>query len=258
MNLAAIVARVLIVMLLGLGCAGCWNNGPSTLDEEKDPYLLKGRSLVAVKDYTGAAEAFEKTLQANPRNAEALFELLVVNAQKLNDYATAIYYGNRFGKLKPNDSRMISVTQMVQNCKIALSKDCVPAPVPTDLINKFEKMSKENKSLLATVEQLKQRLFYAERQIAATASSISNAPPVPSTRMGNAQSDPPPMAVLSAATLGEPIKSKQFKTYVIKSRDTLGRISRDYNVSVAALTEANPGLNPKKIKAGQTINIPVR
>jgi tetratricopeptide (TPR) repeat protein len=258
MNLAAIAARILIVTLLGLGCAGCWNNSPSVLDEQKDPNLLKGRSLFAINDYEGAAEAWEKTLQANPRNAEAHFELLVVNGQKLNDYATAIYYGNRFIKLKPADYRMQTVTTIVETCKQRLAKDCFTAPVPSDLVLKFDKLDKENKSLKAIVEDLEKKLYIARLAAASATNIVSNAAPGLPIRMGSPPSNPPPSMLLGLASQGTPLKSKSYKTYIVKARDTVGRIARENNTSVSALTEANPGLNPKKIRPGQTLNIPVR
>jgi LysM repeat protein len=259
MNLAATVARILIVMVLGLGCAGCWKNGTSEMDEEKDPNLLKGRSLFAMNDYIGASAAWEKSLQANPRNAEAHFELLVVNAQKLNDYATAIYYGNRFLKLKPKDRRLQTVSTIMTSCKQELAKDCFPGPVTPDMINRFEKLDKTNKLQQALIAQLSEKLFIATSRPPATLlSAVSNAAPVQPGRVINAPSSPAAAVTPTIAAKPEPSKSKQYKTYTVKARDTVGRISKEYNVSVTALTEANPGLNPKKIRAGQTLNIPVR
>lgn len=248
------MARVVIVILFGLGCAGCWINGPSALDEEKDPNLLRGRSLFAMNNYSGAAESWEKALQSNPRNAEAYFELLVVNAQKLDDYATAIYYGNRFIKLKPNDRRMQIVTNIMGSCKQALAKDCFPGPVTQDLVNKFDKLDKENKSLKAQVELLNQKLYMATHP--PVSNTVSNATPSQAVRMTNSPSNTPSPPTFNAAVQKQP--AKPHKTYVVKPRDTAGRIAKDYNVSLNALIEANPGLNPKKIKVGQTLNIPVR
>jgi LysM repeat protein len=44
--------------------------------------------------------------------------------------------------------------------------------------------------------------------------------------------------------------------YVIVHGDTLGAIAKHHGISVRALLEANPGVNPKKLKVGQKIQIP--
>ncbi len=45
-------------------------------------------------------------------------------------------------------------------------------------------------------------------------------------------------------------------TYTVKAGDQLGVISRRYNVRLAAIAKANPGLNPDRIRIGQKIVIP--
>lgn len=46
------------------------------------------------------------------------------------------------------------------------------------------------------------------------------------------------------------------KEYTIASGDTLGAVAKHNGVSLKALMEANPGVNPKKLKVGQKIQIP--
>ncbi|RKD30536.1 LysM peptidoglycan-binding domain-containing protein [Thermohalobacter berrensis] len=45
--------------------------------------------------------------------------------------------------------------------------------------------------------------------------------------------------------------------YFIKSGDTLYSIARFYNVSLADLIEANPGIDPNRLSVGQVICIPL-
>ena len=44
--------------------------------------------------------------------------------------------------------------------------------------------------------------------------------------------------------------------YVIASGDTLGSIAHRNGLSLKALLEANPGINPKKLKVGQKVQLP--
>lgn len=44
--------------------------------------------------------------------------------------------------------------------------------------------------------------------------------------------------------------------YTIKSGDTLGRIAAAYNVTLSELQEANPGVDPRRLRIGQQIVVP--
>lgn len=48
----------------------------------------------------------------------------------------------------------------------------------------------------------------------------------------------------------------KYEIYKVKSGDTLSGIAQRYSASIAIIRDANPGLNPDKIKIGQTIIIP--
>ena len=47
-------------------------------------------------------------------------------------------------------------------------------------------------------------------------------------------------------------------TYTIKSGDSLAKIARANGVSLADLEAANPGIDPKRLKVGQKINLPTK
>ena len=71
------------------------------------------------------------------------------------------------------------------------------------------------------------------------------APPAPAVApVSPAPAPPAPLATGSA------------KEYVIARGDTLGAIARKNGISLSALEEANPGLNPRKLKIGQKLEIP--
>ena len=48
------------------------------------------------------------------------------------------------------------------------------------------------------------------------------------------------------------------RSYVVRNGDTAYSIARSYRVNVAALLSANPGVNPQRLRPGQTLAIPVR
>jgi LysM repeat protein len=109
---------------------------------------------------------------------------------------------------------------------------------------------------------------------ATTAANISNnvpgAPaqpvPAPGAPMAQVPSGAPPTAapapmavpvpapVVPAAPVA-PVATEGHE-YVIVSGDTLGGLAHKNGVSLKALLEANPGVNPKKLHVGQKIQIP--
>jgi len=46
--------------------------------------------------------------------------------------------------------------------------------------------------------------------------------------------------------------------YRLKPGDTFHAVAKNFNITVAALLAANPGIDPKNLPIGQSINIPVR
>ncbi len=46
--------------------------------------------------------------------------------------------------------------------------------------------------------------------------------------------------------------------YAVKSGDTFAKIAKANGVSLSALTAANPGVNPAKLKVGQVIKLPAK
>jgi LysM repeat protein len=47
-------------------------------------------------------------------------------------------------------------------------------------------------------------------------------------------------------------------TYTVKSGDSLAKIARANGVALADLEAANPGVDPKRLKVGQKINLPTK
>jgi LysM repeat protein len=73
------------------------------------------------------------------------------------------------------------------------------------------------------------------------------------------QSAPPPAAPMQPPAITSaptPAPSTESREYSIASGDTLGALAHKNGVSVKAILDANPGVNPRKLKVGQKIQIP--
>jgi LysM repeat protein len=98
-------------------------------------------------------------------------------------------------------------------------------------------------------------------------SALSNAiPPAIATAPGAGSNQPEP-AISQPAPLVAPVApisaqpaagpaSTESREYVIASGDTLGSVAKRNGISLRTLLEANAGVNPKKLRVGQKIQIP--
>ncbi len=95
-----------------------------------------------------------------------------------------------------------------------------------------------------------------------TENTISNPPPafVETTNVPEATSTPPVVVTQPVApvvpTPPPIVPAAGVSEYTIVKGDTLAGIAKKSHVSVKALTEANPGLVPTKLKIGQKVQIP--
>ncbi|HKS35613.1 MAG TPA: LysM peptidoglycan-binding domain-containing protein [Verrucomicrobiae bacterium] len=254
---------VLRCALLWLACvclSGCflWSGG--SLDEQKDPNFLTGLSRRRAMNFSGAAEAFEKALEANPRSASAHLELGLLCYENLGDFAGAIYHFEKYLKLNPRSNRSDSVQQYVTYCKQEMTKGLPMASLNQQVQRELEKMDKlmrENTELRQQVEQLK-------AQAAPRTSGPGPATPNERTATLPAQVQPASNRVpAEGATLAgvreasaRPVSAS--RTHVVKSGETPFSIARSYGVSVASLLGANPGLDPKRLRPGQPLSLPAR
>jgi len=69
----------------------------------------------------------------------------------------------------------------------------------------------------------------------------------------SATASQPDGLVVSVTT---PLPSPTPFIYTVKSGDTMGQIAQSFNISLSALTAANPNVDPNTISVGQTLKIP--
>jgi LysM repeat protein len=270
MKFSALFFRCALAVLLCALVNGCMPQSQGQLEEEKEPHFIEGKRALTQMDYKGAVDEFEKAVEANPRNASAHLELgLLYERQDLEpDPAAAIYHYQQYLKLRPNSDKAEAVQGRITNCKQDLAKAVLPLPSSPSVQHDLEQLILTNKQLRAEVDQW--RAWYAAQQ---TNRPVQAVTPVAQTAQVNTQSvqsveTHAPQTVRSNATpilqSGNSRSSQRTPyspnnvrtTYVVQSRDTLASISRKFNVKLDSLAAANPGIDPRKIHPGQTLNIP--
>ena len=242
--------------------------GQGPIDDEKEPHFIEGKRAINTMDYAGAIDEFEKAVEANPRNASAHFELgwLYEKPEPEPDPAAAIYHYQQFLKLRPTADTAEAVRLRIMNCKQDLAKAVLPMPSSPGAQHDMEVLIQENKQLKAEVEQWH---AYAKAQATNRAPQQILTPIPPAQTLQTTQYDysnhsaPPPPVPHTNSTVQyfggvahiSP-HATSGHTYVVQSRDTMASISRKFNVKLESLVVANPGVDAKKIKVGQIVNIP--
>jgi LysM repeat protein len=255
-------AFCVLAILLGAVLGGC-APGQGQTDEEKEPHFVLGQSRVNAMDYPRAVEAFEASLEANPRSVRAHFELGWLYEEKVPDPAAAIYHYERYLKLNPNAGNAALIKQHIDACKQQLAADVLGLPSTSAAQQQLEKLAGQNRELQQHVDQLqeivKQWNVYYASQLAAR----SNSPPQNnSITQQTASPAPDDTTAQSSATPGltqtksAPPKPARARTHTVVAGETAAGIARKSGVKLSALEAANPGMNPARIRAGQVLNLP--
>jgi LysM repeat protein len=260
------------LLLLCLIVAGCQPSVVGPSDEQKDPYFLAGKNRLQARDYDGAIQNFEKALDVNPRSASAHFELAVLYEQQQSDYVAGLYHYHRALTLNSNGPSAELARQRIQECKREIAKT-VTQPIT------MEHMQRELDSLRAENHQLKSQLtlwqrYYEGRGVtlsnlvatpnaqsaaqprasaaatpASPASGVSGQSPTPNVR----SEVPTPSAVRPASPTRQVTTSR---THVVMAGETLALIARRHGVKVSAIQNANPTVDARRLRPGQTLVIP--
>jgi LysM repeat protein len=88
----------------------------------------------------------------------------------------------------------------------------------------------------------------SNNQVAATQPATQSLPPQPAPPIQ------PPATLTAAATSATPMTSSA--EYVVATGDTFAAIAKKQHVSLKVLMEANPGVDAKKLRVGQKVQIP--
>lgn len=245
----------LIAVALTLLGAGCMPRGSASVDEQKDPWFLKGKRLLNGLDYQGAIEAFNKALEANPRSASAHKELGVLHYKKTQDHAAAIYHLQRTLDLRPEDPHAETLREFVLASKQELAREVNLEPVNREIqkdLERIEELSRQVVTLTREKEELLRERSDLTRRL---------------TAMG---STPPPSAVtdnrnLATATVSvttprpgprvSGISSKP-RLHTVASGENLYSIAQRYGIKQRDLQVLNSHVDPRRMQIGTVLRIP--
>ncbi len=275
--------RAILVLVLSAVWSGCLPIAETPLDEEKDPNFIEGKNHQNAMDYKSAIAAFERAVQSNPRNAAAHFELGLLYDQKNHDFVSAIYHYQKHLELRPKSEYAEAVKPMITACKLELAKTVTFGVVTREVHRDMERMTNDMALLRQQNEALRAQLaakpmvltqwmtLRVTNFVTVAAKPAQAESPAGSPAQGNTPAQAQPAAGTPAPTRVEsrasqtPTPSRPSprasqlrapRAHKVAPGETLSEISRRYGVTVQALQSANGGLNPKKLRAGQTLVVP--
>lgn len=284
MTVLSVLTRFLILTALALGISGCSPMGDTPADEEKDPFYLEGKSRYASMDRDGAINAYEKALISNPKSAAAHRELGLLYAEKGN-HTAALYHFEKHLELRPESNMAETIKQQMFSCKLELVKGVSYLMINQQAQEQMRKLTTTNQVLAEQVTLLKTQLVEqassysnkiaavlqaslaaratpsspgeSERRpsLAEKASPVGTPTPYKSPSMGTPTPfKAPPSSATSALKAAQPIAMPT--SHIVRSGETLASIARKYNLRLSSLQAANPGLDSRRMKAGQMVVLP--
>src|SRR5215213_9448624 len=135
--------RVILLFVFCCVLSGCVPIAESPVDEEKDPNFIEGRNHVNMMDYKGAIQAFERAVQANPRNAAAHFELAVLYEERMKDPLTAAYHYQKHVQLRPQSAYVVAVKDRLIRCKMDIAKTVTFAVIGEDIHKDLRRLTND-------------------------------------------------------------------------------------------------------------------
>jgi LysM repeat protein len=256
--------RILSLILLGYLFTGCFQMPESKMDEQKDPHYLAGRDRLLRRDFKGAIECFEKALEANPRSSAAHFELGSLYEEKMSNYARAIFHYERHLELNPNSNLAEVVKAHIATCKFELAKDTSFSVVSQEMqkeLDRFKaevaRLKQQNDALKAQLEQRATNVVFQPQPVTpAVAAGPTRVVASNTVSVASVAEPRKPAVVERRQTPSIPSPTVAAKSHVVRSGETPAAIARRYGITVNALLAANPGLDPRRMKVGQTLKLP--
>ncbi len=248
--------RRLLVLAVLLLVSGCLPSAQSQLDEEREPHFLAGKARVSTMDYPGAIEAFEKALEVNPQSASAHFELAWLYEQKQGDPAAAIYHYQKYLQLRPQAENADLAKQHILFCKQALASTVSLGPISQKQQHDLEQLAEQNKQLTDQNKKLTDQLAQWQLYFARHGVELTNPPPAQTVYRPKAEDKPAAVQSTLAAEPQAQVPRAATRSHTVREGETLAQIARKYGVKLGSLLEANPRLDPRRLRVGQTIGIP--
>jgi len=242
-----------VAVTLGVIMSSCGQRANRVVNEEREPYYLKGQEYLRQLNHEDAIKAFHQALEVNPRSSAAHKELGILYEKHENDPAAAIYHYRRFLKLNPDSPIAKDISDRVAGCQIDLVEEMRETGAnerrrqeTTDLKDKLTHLTQQFEKVRHENDVLRKRLTGINPRLA-------NVTPPPTPTQPTSQKSTSPKTTV------QPYKPKPAtpRQHKVKPNDNPTKIAQKYAIPLQRLMAANPGLNPRRMQVGQMLKIPV-
>lgn len=245
-----------LLVCAGLALGGCTWSSSASLEEEKEPHFLEGKSRVNMLDYAGALESFEQALEVNPKSAAAHFEIGCLCDQREADPAAAIYHYGRYLKLRPRGDKADRAHDRILACQQQLAAMVSVGPVTQSWQRDQEALAERNKQLTEENKILRDRVEKLEAMLNAPRMAMNSSRTESVIQVSqNRSNDSSPQGRPQLPETGRTAANAS-RTHTVSSGETPAAIAKRYGIRVETLMAANPRLEPRRMRIGQTLMIP--
>ena len=273
-------------LLLAAGTCVAWlpAYAQSTPSNPDNPHYKQAQQDLDNNDANGAADEYEAALVADPKLADAHYELGVLYAEKLSEPIAALYHLDRFLKLAPQSPNASAARDLFNT-----ESEAFAASLPgTSTSSALARLQLENNGLKKqaadashTIATLQTQLANMQQQVAdanaRAAAATPAAPGAPATGVppatvgggGAVASTPAPVIAPAPIVPATPAPGTAStpdaggaRTYTVKSGDSLWKIAhkmypKDTTNGEEKIKDANKDAFANKfLKPGQVLVIP--
>jgi LysM repeat protein len=174
-------------------------------------------------------------------------------------YVLALYHYYRAYELRPNAYPADNAKVRIQACRQELAKTESVAPIYPAMQRDLERLKEENLQLRKQVDYLQSQML--ARSNASNETASANTHTLSTTRdVADASRTTRETAPVGDHTTASASNSgsANVRKHTVREKETLAAIARSYHVRLDSLRAVNPSVDPKRLRPGQTLNVPAQ
>lgn len=160
------LSRISIVLLASCALIGCDvpNKVESQYDDSRNPFYKQAQQDLDNNNPDAAIADYENALAANPKLAQAHYELGIIYADKKSDSVGAIFHFKRFLELAPSSNKADQVKALIDKQSQAFAASLPNSPAQS--ADDYAKLQSDNATLKKQVDDATRTIAQLQGQLA--------------------------------------------------------------------------------------------
>lgn len=236
-----------IMLVLGISLLSSCDQGAG--EETRHPMYIKAQKLKERGGFAESAKAFEEFLRINPYSAKSHYELAVLYDESLDDPLLAIYHYRRYLEMEPDSPDKKNIETWLQSAEKNYCSQLKLKYSDDDTKKQLDILKEREKRYIMHLTQFRNENAYLKGQLGQKLN--------PQMAVGQPLQD-----IASAKPPADTASKKKDipDFYVVKSGDTLSRISKEIYGDIKyfkLIFDANKDtLTSENLQIGQKLKIP--